>query len=448
MKKNNIFYIIFILILILIMTHIYGKYYFNDYSKAVKEPEKTSFYRDSENKYGTQKSYCIESTDYNTALFSKYVNVKKNTPYRLTCYIKTENVENSLKNKTGGANVCIADTVEKSESFVGDNDWTRVEFMFNSKNRESVEIAFRLGSYDTDAKGKVWFSDIVLEEGTPDDNNTWTMAFFIFKNIDITIDENVYKTSMNNEDIQLIEKNIQRFKKTIPELSENKMNIEYSTYYVEEPLDTISYDEINGYYFDAIDVYNKIIEQVKYNNFDHIFIVFESEDINKSPEKALENDWVGLGGMDFLGIGFSNIRLPEEEGRHMYEYKNYHTFPEEVFVHEFLHTLERNSKEFGIDVPELHAYKDYGYENTDNVGLKNWYADYMTKKIIHDGEYIGLDENLYITSKPCNQVNFVNSIEIEFDKEPKNIVETIELFIYNSKILLNRLKEGVLVKAS
>lgn len=446
MKKSNIFYIIFILILILIMMHIYGTYYFNDYSKAVKEPEKTSFYRDNKIKHNMQKSYCIESTEYNTALFSKYVSVKKNTPYRLTCYIKTEDVENNTENKAGGANICIADTVEKSESFVGDNDWTRVEFMFNSKNRNSIEIAFRLGSYDTDSKGKAWFSDIVLEEGVADENNTWNMAFFVFKNIDITIDENIYNTSMDNEDIQLIEKNIQRFKKSMSELSENKINIEYSTYYVDKPLDTISYDESNGYYFDSIDVYDKIIDQVKYNNFDHIFIIFESEDINKSSEKALENDWVGLGGMDFLEIGFSNIRLPEKEGRHMYEYKTYHTFPEEVFVHEFLHTLERNSNEFGLDIPKLHDYKDYGYENSDSVGLKNWYADYMNKRILYNGEYVGIDESLYTVSKPCNQVNFVNSEEIEFDKEPENIVQTVKLFIYNSKILIERLREGVFVK--
>ena len=50
--------------------------------------------------------------------------------------------------------------------------------------------------------------------------------------------------------------------------------------------------------------------------------------------------------MDYLGIGFSNIRLPNSEKSYTYQY-NYriNTFPEEVFVHEFLQTLERNSKE-------------------------------------------------------------------------------------------------------
>lgn len=152
--------------------------------------------------------------------------------------------------------------------------------------------------------------------------------------------------------------------------------------------------------------------------------------------------------MDFLGIGFSNIRLPENEGRHMYIYKEYHTFPEEVFIHEFLHTLERNSSEFGLEIPELHNYENYNYKNDNIIGLKNWYSDYMTKKIYNDGKYLGIDEILYTTSKPSNEENFINSKEIEFDKEPQNIKDMVDLFIYNTQILIKNLKEGEVVATS
>ncbi len=151
--------------------------------------------------------------------------------------------------------------------------------------------------------------------------------------------------------------------------------------------------------------------------------------------------------MDYLGIGFSNIRLPENEGRHMYVYRSYHTFPEEVFIHEFLHTLERNSKEFELEIPELHAYDQYGYVNDSNTGLKSWYSDYMNKSVRDDEELVGIDQSLYTSSKPCNSENFLNSQEIEFDKEPKNIIEVVKLFIYNSKVLIERIKEGKVVVA-
>lgn len=44
--------------------------------------------------------------------------------------------------------------------------------------------------------------------------------------------------------------------------------------------------------------------------------------------------------MDYYGIGFSNIRLPNNSGNYLYKYSETNKFPEEVFVHEFLHSLE------------------------------------------------------------------------------------------------------------
>ena len=45
-------------------------------------------------------------------------------------------------------------------------------------------------------------------------------------------------------------------------------------------------------------------------------------------------------------------------------------FPEEVFLHEFLHSLERTAKEYGYDRPELHSYQQYGYKNETLIGQK------------------------------------------------------------------------------
>ncbi len=45
-------------------------------------------------------------------------------------------------------------------------------------------------------------------------------------------------------------------------------------------------------------------------------------------------------------------------------------FPEEVFLHEFLHTLERTAEEYGYEIPALHAYEEYGYKNEKLIGQK------------------------------------------------------------------------------
>ena len=53
--------------------------------------------------------------------------------------------------------------------------------------------------------------------------------------------------------------------------------------------------------------------------------------------------------MDYYGIGFSNIRLPNDSKSYIYKYDSrINAFPEEVLLHEFLHSLERNAQEYGL----------------------------------------------------------------------------------------------------
>ena len=90
---------------------------------------------------------------------------------------------------------------------------------------------------------------------------------------------------------------------------------------------------------------------------------------------------IGLGSMEYDQIGFSNIRLPDDRNSRIYQYSSYNSFPEEVFVHEFLHTLERNEMENGNDIAELHSYTEYGYSQNATNGLLRWYEDYMQNTI-------------------------------------------------------------------
>lgn len=130
--------------------------------------------------------------------------------------------------------------------------------------------------------------------------------------------------------------------------------------------------------------------------------------------------------MDLYGIGYSNIRLPNDSSSYIYTYNSrINTFPEEVFVHEFLHTLERIMQERGYDIPALHDYEQYGYEEERLIGLKTWYKDYMTCNIEkEDGSLTGLDESVYVLTPPAKS-DFKYSVEEEFNSEPSNIIEEI-----------------------
>ncbi len=128
--------------------------------------------------------------------------------------------------------------------------------------------------------------------------------------------------------------------------------------------------------------------------------------------------------MDLYGIGYSNIRLPNDRSSYAYTYNSYiNTFPEEVFIHEFLHSLERILQERNYEIPELHDYEKYGYKEEKLIGLKDWYKDYMNCNIkTNEGNLTGLNDVVYTLTPPAKS-DFKYTTELDFNKESKNIIE-------------------------
>ena len=154
--------------------------------------------------------------------------------------------------------------------------------------------------------------------------------------------------------------------------------------------------------------------------------------------------------MDYYGIGYSNIRLPNSSKSYMYKYDSrINTFPEEVFLHEFLHSLERTSEEYGYTIPALHDYNKYGYKDQKLTGLKNWYKDYMNKNIKTSSGYIGLPNEVY-SLKPAKNLDFKYSYVIDEFHEPQNIIEQVnQLFknvINNARNIVKMNKENMSIE--
>lgn len=278
------------------------------------------------------------------------------------------------------------------------------------------------------ANGTAWFSNIEIEKGTQDVSSTWKFALFICENIDTQIEKDGIKQnvniSMSEDDVNVMVEDFSRFKNTIKTLSGNKMNTEIKIYDIKEPIKTLSYDDENGYFVAPKDVENLIDSKVYEEKFDHIFIAVRFGNMLKNTEIPV-NDWIGLGYMDYYGIGFSNIRLPNSTNSYLYKYDSkVNIFPEEVFVHEFLHSLERELNERNYNIPELHSYKKYGYKNSSLEGLRDWYKDYMQKNIKSGSEYIGLYEDVY-TIKPVKESCFEYATKLNLFDEPKTILGEI-----------------------
>lgn len=423
--RNLIFFTILIVI-VYFAYQFFEQNNFNGYIKSIEKSGITEFKRDNDIKYNEHRSYKIESTEFNDAMISKKIKLTPNKSYKVTCMVKTENVE-SENNKSGsGAQISIEGTTTRSIAITGTNDWQKIELLFNSKNNEELNIGFRLGGYVDNCKGTAWFSNMTIEEGIPDTRNDWSFACFIFRTTDVNINGKNIKLSVTDSDVTDIKNTIKRFEDACITLSNRKMSAKCDIYDINSAITKLSYDDEFGYYVAPEDVEEQIKDVINANNYDHIFIVVRLGNDEYTNDIEV-NDWIGLGSMDYYGIGFSNIRLPNDSKSYIYKYNTrINTFPEEVLLHEFLHSLERNAEEYGYEIPALHDYEKYGYTNEKLEGQKKWYTDYMNKNINSaDGTLVGLPEEIY-TLKPAKQSDFTYSYKMEdVFKEPDNIIEEI-----------------------
>jgi len=274
---------------------------------------------------------------------------------------------------------------------------------------------------------------MTIESGIVQYDNEWDFLCLIYDNVDVNVEINStvqnVKLSLNDTDIYDIKSSFERFGDSIETLSKYKMRANTTVIEINEPIKTMSHDEENGYYVGSNDILETLDKYIDQDKYDHIFVAFKTGDINQKKEIPI-NDWIGLGGMEYRNIGFSNIRVPSESDSYIYKYDSrINTFPEEVFVHEFLHTLERNCEEYGFERPELHDYEKYGYKSQKLVSLKQWYEDYLNCEIKTLNGYIGLNSKVF-DKTPVKKSYFEYSHKLDYFNEPENIIEELHDFVY------------------
>lgn len=276
-KKHKISYFISLAILFILLYFAYQFYQnnnFNDFVRSETNVYISHFTRDKQIKYDKKRSYKIESTKYNDAMFYKKIEVEKNTPYKVTCMVKTNEVQAKEENSGIGAQIAIEGTTERSIAISGTQDWQKIELIFNSKDREEVNVGFRLGGYLGEAIGEAWFSDFTIEEGTIEQDNNWKFACFIFKTTDVTINQKQVKLEVTQRDITDINNTINSFQKSCETLSKGKMTAQCDIYQIDHtPLSKLSYDNEFGYYVAAEDIESQIKDIVATHDYDHIFAI-------------------------------------------------------------------------------------------------------------------------------------------------------------------------------
>jgi hypothetical protein len=101
------------------------------------------------------------------------IRVKPQTAYKLSGWIKTENVQYLIGEKwysrgeSGGAHLCVEHLdgrLESSRMISATQDWKHVVLIFETDDEDWIYLQARLGTYGGLAKGKAWYDDINLKE--------------------------------------------------------------------------------------------------------------------------------------------------------------------------------------------------------------------------------------------------------------------------------------------
>jgi len=122
----------------------------------------TEFKLESGAAHSGSRFVTIINNKENDARYRQMVNIKEESFYRLSCWIKTDNVG---KEKTG-ANISIEGRVDTSRDFKGTNaEWEYTElYMETGKDINNIVITIGLGGYGNVNTGEASFDDIKMEE--------------------------------------------------------------------------------------------------------------------------------------------------------------------------------------------------------------------------------------------------------------------------------------------
>lgn len=111
----------------------------------------TEFILDDKVSHTGSKSVCIINNSANDSRYKQNIKVKDNSYYKLSCWVKTENVGSEYK----GANISVDGIIDTSNDIKGTSGWQCVEIYGSTKkNRTVLLLQLVLGDIATKTPGK------------------------------------------------------------------------------------------------------------------------------------------------------------------------------------------------------------------------------------------------------------------------------------------------------
>jgi hypothetical protein len=227
---------------------------------------------------------------------------------------------------------------------------------------------------------------------------TWKGLLMIYRETDVTFtrsDGSTYRlrATMADKMYNLSRDVVNKFVKSAGNWSDQYTAMDLTIIDVPRTLDRIEPMGGGKYWVAPKSVKSDMDKYAPTGKYDSIFVLWEAKD--SKGVRVPTGGW-GLStapGSWANGAGFTSIHTPAEYW--WWDVK----YPQEVFVHEWLHQVlffHENAKRLKLD---LHANEQYGYKSVDGT-YKAWLSDVMRGRVKDGSKYIGLSYEIWRAGTP------------------------------------------------
>jgi hypothetical protein len=237
----------------------------------------------------------------------------------------------------------------------------------------------------------------------------WKVLWLNYSETDVTIERGGssrrYTVSQSDADKNIIASMPDKFTSYIERSADNNVHIAVDYVCPSDPIKSVTKLSADNYWVSAADVKSDIDKYAPTGKYDSIIVSARIDGIPR-------NYWGMAQGMSELsnGAGYSFVAFLDGDADWYMTATSDNPYPEEVYVHEWLHQLESFYRDKGYEFPGIDEADTaaYGYIRANSIGYNGWhifYADIMSGKVYNKvtKKYIGITSEMWHLTPTTSQ---------------------------------------------
>jgi len=237
---------------------------------------------------------------------------------------------------------------------------------------------------------------------------TWKTLVLVYRSTDVTYVEGGVtqrlRTSMTSADVNAAVSAVKRTPGTVYDWSANQATMRMKVVYPDHPVRRVSLhaNRDYGYWLSPADMAADLDRYAPAGTYDSVIVIWRKDTDAGQVVPGTGWGWTTADRTHTNGAFYTSVtQLPNHRGWPG-------AYPEEVFVHEWLHQVEGfYGWNKGFPLPGLHDTDRYGYTAVDGSWNK-WYRDYMRGKVWDGSRYLGMTSTAWASSTPTSTSSYRN----------------------------------------